>query len=181
MVSAVESLSDVVLANLEKGHKRADVQLALDVLRRAGIPLRPSFVPFTPWATLGDYLKLLEWVEAEGLVDQVDPVQFAIRLLIPPGSLLLSRPGIRPFLGALDAAGFTYRWAHPDPRMDSLQRDVSALAEEAARCGEDPAVTFGRITALAQGRAGRPEAARAFRTPPPERPIPARLTEPWFC
>jgi len=181
VVSAVESLSPVVLANLEKGHTRADVQVALEVLRRAGIALRPAFVPFTPWATIGDFVELLEWVEAEGLVDQIDPVQFAIRLLIPPGSLLLSRPGIQPFLDGLDAARFTYRWAHPDPRMDSLQREVSALAEQAARRDEDPAVTFGRIRMLAYARAGRGEAISRFRTPPPERPIPARLTEPWFC
>jgi radical SAM superfamily enzyme YgiQ (UPF0313 family) len=181
VVSAVESLSEVVLANLEKGHTRADVQVALDVLRRAGIALRPSLVPFTPWATVGDYLELLDWVASEGMVDQVDPVQFAIRLLIPPGSLLLSRPGIRPFLGELDPSGFTYRWTHPDQRMDVLQREVSTLAEAGARCDEDPAVTFGRIRALAHARAGTLEGARAFRAPPPERPIPARLTEPWFC
>jgi len=181
VVSAVESLSEVVLANLEKGHTRADVQVALDVLRRAGIALRPSFVPFTPWATIGDYLELLDWVASEGMVDQVDPVQFTIRLLIPPGSLLLSRPGIRPFLGGLNQAGFTYRWVHPDARMDSLQRDVSSLVEQAARCDEDPAVTIGRIRALAHARAGKPEAAGAFHAPPPERPIAARLTEPWFC
>jgi radical SAM superfamily enzyme YgiQ (UPF0313 family) len=181
VVSAVESLSDVVLANLEKGHTRADVQVALDVLRQVGIALRPSFVPFTPWATTGDYVDLLDWVAREGLVDHVDPVQFTIRLLIPPGSLLLSRPGIRPFLGELDPAGFSYRWTHPDPRMDVLQRDVSALAEAGARSSEDAAVTFGRIRALAHTRAGRLEGAGAFRAPPPERPIPARLTEPWFC
>ena len=181
VVSAVESLSEVVLAKLEKGHTRADVQVALDVLRGAGIALRPSFVPFTPWATSEDYLELLDWVPREGLVDQVDPIQFAIRLLIPPGSLLLSRPGIRPFLGELDPAGFSYRWTHPDPRMDALQREVSALAEQATRSSEDPAVTLGRIRALAFARVGRAEAAGAFRAPPPARPIPARLTEPWFC
>jgi len=181
VVSAVESLSEVVLAKLEKGHTRADVQVALDVLRGAGIALRPSFVPFTPWATSEDYLELLDWVAREGLVDQVDPIQFAIRLLIPPGSLLLSRPGIRPFLGELDPASFSYRWTHPDPRMDALQREVSALAEQATRSGEDPAVTLGRIRALAFARVGRAEAAGAFRAPPPARPIPARLTEPWFC
>jgi radical SAM superfamily enzyme YgiQ (UPF0313 family) len=181
VVSAVESLSEAVLANLEKGHTRADVEVALDVLRRAEIALRPSFVPFTPWATIGDYLELLEWVESEGLVDQVDPVQFTIRLLIPPGSLLLSRPDIRPFLGDLDPAGFTYRWTHPDPGMDVLQREVSRLAEAGARSSEDPAVTFGRIRMRAYARAGRREATSVFREPPPERPIPARLTEPWFC
>lgn len=59
MVSAVESIGDVVLANLEKGHTRADVPVALEIVRRAGIALRPSFVPFTPWTTLDDYLELL--------------------------------------------------------------------------------------------------------------------------
>jgi len=37
MVSAVESLSDTVLANLEKGHTRADVARALQIVRAAGI------------------------------------------------------------------------------------------------------------------------------------------------
>src|SRR5690349_13004176 len=43
VVTAVESLSDVVLANLEKGHTAADVPVALDILRRAGITPRPTF------------------------------------------------------------------------------------------------------------------------------------------
>ncbi len=66
IVSAVESLSDTVLANLEKGHTRADVFTALAILREVGIALRPSLVPFTPWETLDDYLYLLDFVEAEG-------------------------------------------------------------------------------------------------------------------
>ncbi len=154
VVSAVESLSDVVLANLEKGHTRADVSVALDVVRRAGITLRPSFVAFTPWTTLDDYLDVLDFVAAEGLIDQVDSVQYTIRLLIPPGSALLSRPAIWRFLEGLDPAAFTYRWTHPDPRMDQLQREVSALVEDAARFGEDPAVTFSRVRSVAAARAG---------------------------
>src|SRR6059036_1899113 len=63
VVSAVESLSDVVLANLEKGHTRADVVVALDIVRRAGIAPRPTFVAFTPWTTLADYLELFDFVE----------------------------------------------------------------------------------------------------------------------
>ncbi|MGH7549093.1 MAG: CUAEP/CCAEP-tail radical SAM (seleno)protein [Gemmatimonadales bacterium] len=181
VVSAVESLSDLVLANLEKGHTRADVAVALDIVRRAGITLRPSFVPFTPWATLDDYLDILDFVEGEGLIDQVDPVQYTIRLLIPPGSLLLSRPAILPFLGPLDRARLSYRWTHPDSRMDELQREVSALVAERARTGEDAAATFHRLRARAAARAGNPLAGAAVRLPPPERPIPARLTEPWFC
>lgn len=180
VVSAVESLSDVVLTNLEKGHTRADVPVALDIVRRAGIALRPSFVPFTPWATLDDYLELLDFVEAAGLIDHVDPVQWTIRLLIPPGSALLSRPSIEPFLGALDQARFTYRWTHPDARMDRLHGKLTALVAAASESEEDPAVTFYRVRAVAAEHAGRPGPG-GVRLPPPERPIPPRLTEPWFC
>ncbi len=181
VVSAVESLSDVVLANLEKGHTRADVPVALDIVRRAGITLRPSFVAFTPWTTLEVYLEMLDFVEREGIIDQVDPVQYTIRLLVPPGSALLARPAVRRFLGALDRAAFIYRWTHPDPRMDRLHAEVTALVPEATRAGEDPAVTFYRIRTLAAAHAGRSGAPGRVRLPPPERPIPARLTEPWFC
>src|SRR5438876_853087 len=148
----------VSLAHLGKGHPRADIPVALAIVRRAGIALRPSFVPFTPWSTLADYLDLLDFVEAERLIDHVDPVQYTIRLLIPPGSLLLSRPAIHPFLGALDRAAFTYRWTHPDPRMDALQRAASALVERAAGANEDAWTTFYRLRALATECAGLPGA-----------------------
>jgi hypothetical protein len=110
----------------------------------------------------------------------VDPVQLTIRLLVPPGSALLSRPAIRPFLGELDAARFTYRWTHPDARMDQLHQELTALVAAATEAEEDPAVTFSRLRSVAAARAGRPVSG-GVRLPPPERPIPARLTEPWFC
>jgi radical SAM superfamily enzyme YgiQ (UPF0313 family) len=184
VVSAVESLSNTVLANLEKGHTRADVFEALAVMREAGIALRPSFVSFTPWTTLDDYLDVLEVVEREGLIDHVDPVQYAVRLLIPPGSKLLERPAIRPFLGPLDQAAFTYQWTHPDPRMDELHQAVTRLVEGAAKAEEDAALTFQRVWALAYAaRDGHPPAAVACHVShmSPERSRPPRLTEPWFC
>ena len=182
VVTAAESLSDTVLANLEKGHTAADVPVALDILRRAGIAPRPTFVPFTPWATLEDYLGLLDFIADQDLVDHVDPVQLTIRLLVPPGSLLLERAALRPYLGALDAPGLSFRWTHPDPRMDRLQREVSALVAGGARAAEHPAHTFQRIRVLAARHAGRPTPGHThFRAPPPERPIAPRLTEPWFC
>jgi radical SAM superfamily enzyme YgiQ (UPF0313 family) len=182
VVSAVESLSDTVLAHLDKGHTRADVLAALDILDAAGIPLRPSLLPFTPWTTLDDYLDLLDFVAERDLIGQVDPVQFSIRLLVPPGSALLARPDSAAWLGPLDAAAFTHRWAHPDPRLDALQRQVAATAERAAREAVDPAETFAAIGALAYAVAGRPApprrggaGARAARGSAPG------LTESWFC
>jgi radical SAM superfamily enzyme YgiQ (UPF0313 family) len=181
VVSAVEALSDVVLAHLEKGHTRVDVAAAIDLLRRAGIAPRPTFVPFTPWSTLDDYLELFDFLEAQDLVDHVDPVQLTIRLLVPPGSLLLTRPALRAALGRLDAPGLSYRWTHPDPRMDELQRAASALVLDATGAGEAPAVTFYRLRELAARRAGRAATPPPLRRPAPERPVAPRLTEPWFC
>jgi radical SAM superfamily enzyme YgiQ (UPF0313 family) len=181
VVSAVESLSDTVLAHLEKGHTRADVFEALAIMRLAGIALRPSLVSFTPWTSLDDYLDVFEVVEREGLIDHVDPVQYAIRLLIPPGSMLLERAAVRPFLGSLDQAAFSYRWTHPDPRMDELHQEVTRLVEEETKADEDPALTFQRAQALACAiRDGRQPAAVTWHVSP-SRSRPPRLTEPWFC
>src|SRR5262249_21184093 len=89
VVSAVESLSPPVLRRLRKGHTRADVVEALRILEGAGILMQPTFVAFTPWTTARDYLEVLDFVAAHGLVEQVAPVQYSIRLLVPPGSALL--------------------------------------------------------------------------------------------
>ncbi len=181
IVSAVESLSDLVLAYLEKGHTRADVFVALRVVREAGITLRPSLVPFTPWTSLPDYVDMLETIEAEGLVDCIDPIQYAVRLLVPPGSALLSRPYMQASLGRLNATLFAHEWAHPDPRMDRLHREVSALVEHLAGEAQDSAATFRRIKELAYAASGDavPEAPQSYVLCRARSTV--RLTEPWFC
>src|SRR6185369_12165886 len=117
-------------------------------LDAARVPLRPTFVPFTPWTTMDDYLQLIAWIESRGMVEHVDPIQLAIRLLIPPGSLLLEHPDTRPHLGALEPAKLSYAWTHPDARMDRLARDVFAAVEKGA--------TFAEVRALAEAAAQRP-------------------------
>src|SRR5215471_9364728 len=96
LISAVESVSDHVLEILEKNHTREEIVEAVQRVRAAGIAPRPTWVAFTPWTTLGDYLDMLAFIEANGLIDHVDPVQYTIRLLIPPGSYLLNRPEMKP-------------------------------------------------------------------------------------
>jgi len=182
MVSAVESLSDTVLAELDKGHTRADVFEALRITRAAGLALRPSWVAFTPWTTLADYLDMLEVVEREDLIDHVDPVQYTIRLLIPPGSLLLGRASVRPYLGAFDPGSFGYPWHHPDPRMDRLHRAGADAVGAATGASEDARITVRRVRALAAAAAGiaAPATPGAEDAAARRRRVP-RLTEPWFC
>jgi radical SAM superfamily enzyme YgiQ (UPF0313 family) len=181
IVSAAESLSDAVLAHLDKGHTRADIVAALRLTRQAGIALRPTWVAFTPWTTLADYRDMLDFIDAEDLIDQIDPVQYGLRLLVPPGSLLVESPAMRPHLGPLEAGAFAYRWTHPDPRMDDLQSEVSAAVTQAVQRGEEAALTFDRVRTLADDRAGLPRRAPSSPRRSPGRPRPPRLTEPWFC
>jgi radical SAM superfamily enzyme YgiQ (UPF0313 family) len=177
IITAVESLSDRILTILDKNHTRADVEAALGACREAGIALRPTWVAFTPWTTRDDYLEVLHFIEANHLIDHVDPVQYAIRLLIPPGSWLAEHPEAKPHMGALDEAAFTYRWRHPDPHMDELQQEVSRLVEKDAQAGADPGGTFYRVLELAHGR----EPATVSCSLPPDRARAPRLTETWFC
>src|SRR4029077_16489440 len=86
VVSAAESLDDEVLAILDKGHTRADIETALAVTRAAGLSLRPTWVAFTPWTTLAGYRAWLDFIAAKGLVDATDPVQYALGLVVPAGS-----------------------------------------------------------------------------------------------
>jgi radical SAM superfamily enzyme YgiQ (UPF0313 family) len=180
VVSAVESLSETVLARLRKGHTRADVAAALAIMEEAGITLRPTLVAFTPWTTLDDYLDVLAFVAEHDLIHHVDPVQYTIRLLVPPGSALLAEPETREWLGPLDAAAFTYRWDHPDPRMDALYRLVRAAVERGQRAGLGADALFARVRALAHQAAGRPAPPAATPVAARRRPLP-HLTESWFC
>jgi radical SAM superfamily enzyme YgiQ (UPF0313 family) len=181
VVSAVESFNDVVLKYLDKGHTRVDALEAFKIVCEAGIVLRPSLVAFTPWATLDDYVELFDIVEREGLIDAVDPIQYVIRLLVPPGSLLERDPAMAPYLGELDAPSFTYRWTHPDPRMDRLSRDANHVVEEAAKQEEDATVTFARLRELAHAAREDREPKPVAVSSDPNRTRPPRLTEPWFC
>lgn len=177
VISAFESTSDLVLARLDKGHTRRDMEEALAVLRTAGLHPQPTWMPFTPWTTLDDYLHLLAWIREQGLVAHVPAVQLSIRMLIPPDSALLAENAGAEWLRELDGPNFGYAWEHPDPRMDKLQRQVAHVAEQAS--DDDPYLAFAEIQRAACAAAGI--------APPPPLHAPAgavappRMSEHWFC
>lgn len=180
VISAVESISELVLQKIDKGHTKDDVVEALQVLDDAGIAMRPSLLPFTPWTTMDDYIELLEFIDEHDMVENIDPVHLSIRLLVPPGSALLKEPDAHEWVGPLDEAAYSYSWTHPDPRIDELQRRVARISEEASSCDADPYETFQAICDVTYRLADesppdRPERPRRrWRRPP-------RLTESWFC
>ena len=187
VISAVESFSETVLLHLDKGHTRQDIFRAHEILQSVGITLRPSLVAFTPWTTLEDYAEMFDLVDQHKLIDCIDPVQYSIRLLVPPGSALLTPPETHPtpmaqFLGSLDQKKFQHTWIHPDPRMDPLQQAVSGIVEEGTKTEEDPEQTFYRVWELVCDTAGLPfSSLNKTASINPHRERPPRMTEPWFC
>ena len=177
VTSAIESVDDVVLQLFDKGHTRADFLDAVALCGTAGVTLVPTFVAFHPWLTLDGYCELLETIDALDLVDRLSPIQLAIRLLVPKGSRLLELEQMQAHLGAFAAETLSYRWTHPDPRVDDLQREVMALV--GTRLTSDRWRVFDEVRAIARARAGLPFA-------PDTRPARARATvpylnEPWYC
>jgi pyruvate-formate lyase-activating enzyme len=163
VVSAFESVNDDTLVLLDKGHTAADAARAVELLRGHGIEIRPSWLPFTPWATLDDVRAIADFVAAHDLVPNVDPVQLTIRLLVPEGSLLL---GHVDGLGPWDADRLTYTWRSP---LDPLQQELAMLVETMA--DEPLPVVHDAIrVALGLGPLGLTET----------RDVP-RIDEPWFC
>ncbi|HET7754871.1 MAG TPA: CUAEP/CCAEP-tail radical SAM protein, partial [Anaeromyxobacteraceae bacterium] len=76
-------------------------------------------------------------------------------------------------------AALTWRWRHPDPRMDRLQARVAAEVEAAAAAHEEPLATIARVKVLALAEAGLPH-GHVRTLAPDQRRVP-RLTESWFC
>ena len=177
VVSAFESIRDDVLAKLDKGHRVADMERVVTLLRAVGLPLQPTWIPFTPWDSLEGYIQFLSWIEARGLVNAVAPLQLSLRLLIPPRSGLLQRFSACAWLGELQPERFAYAWQHPDPAVDALQQRLEALTN---RLGKDwkHASVFQRTRALAYEAAGRTDVPASLL---PQKPPPPRLTEDWFC
>ena len=153
---------------------------ALAVVRGAGMSLRPTFV-------------------AVHAVDDAGRLPGAVRLhprprpagrgrsrcscrsacWSRPGSLLLAAPDIAPYLGALDPEALTYRWTHPDPRMDRSRPTSRRWSKPPP--GERPGRGHVRPHPPPGRRRRRRRHARRQAAPAPVGRRPPHLTEPWFC
>ena len=179
VTSAFESVDDRVLDILAKGHSRADMEKAIGLARAAGLTLAPTFMPFTPWMTADGYLDLLRFVATFGLVPFVAPVQYAMRLLVPEGSLLLEVPEIQAHLGAFDGAKLSYRWRHPDPAMDALFENVRDMVATGVSLGHRE--LFARIWHHAHRAAGQNPPPLPRTGPTVTAAAPPQFSEPWYC
>jgi len=166
-----------ILVHLDKGHTAEEAVQAVALLREHGIEIRPSWLPFTPWATPQDILDMFDFVVANEMVGNVDPIHYTIRLLVPKGSLLLDRPEIAPYLGDYDEDRLTYEWQAGDSQLDLLHGELAEIVEADVAAEVDSVSTFGTLYKAVAHAAGRPTALPDLGDVEP-RP---RLTEAWFC
>ena len=181
VTSAVEAVQDDVLRLLDKGHTRRDFLRALALCRQAGLCLNPTFVAFMPWVSLADYIDLLTVIAAQGLIGHVAPIQLAMRLLIPDGSKLLDLSEMQPALREFDTDALSYRWEHPDVRMDGLCAEAFQLVQSSEAEGAGRHEIFERLWHAAHKAARIPAPPVPAPVAPPARgPVPY-LDEPWYC
>ena len=181
VTSAVESVDDSVLALLDKGHTREDFVEALRLCREVGLTLHPTFVAFTPWISIAGYRDLLAVIAELDLIEEVSPIQLAIRLLIPAGSKLLELPEVQALVGPFDEEALVHPWRHPEPEVDRLQVEVQALVRSASAGHEHRRQIFSRVWSLAEGADGAPpNPFPSWFSEVGPRPVPY-LTEPWYC
>jgi radical SAM superfamily enzyme YgiQ (UPF0313 family) len=182
VTSAVESVDDRELVNLDKGHTVQDFVRATSLLRSTGLGFNPTFVTFTPWTTKASFQRLLETIADLRLVANVSPVQYAIRLLIPAGSLLLELPEVTAMVQPFDEKSLCYPWENPDPAVDDLYDQVRMTVLDCQARGATRLETFEAIWRLAA--VGLPvrhrDSVLARARVAPSQAIP-RLTEAWYC
>jgi hypothetical protein len=180
VTSAVEAVDDAILERFDKHHSRADFARAVGLLRDTGLALNPTFVAFTPWTTRAGYLDFLRVIWDLDLAENVAPIQYAIRLLIPAGSRLLELPDVRALVAPFAEAALAYPWAHPDPAMDQLYRDVM----RAVRVRRPRPEAFQLVWQLAEAALAAPIGGRKYfvttQRRPDREPIPS-MSEPWYC
>ena len=105
---------------------------------------------------------------------QVAPIQLAIRLLIPEGSLLLELPEIRNLVGLFDARALYYPWRNPDAGLDVLCGRIQETIKREEKRRTSRAEIFRQIWELAES-GEFPDIPMVSRATIPY------LTEPWYC
>ena len=107
------------------------------------------------------------------MVENVGPIQLAMRLLIPAGSLLLELAEIREMIGLFDPAALSYKWQHSDRELDQLCAEIQKLIQHEERRKASRSEIFSKIWELAHGQPHDFHLASPATIP--------YLNEPWYC
>ncbi|MGA7462966.1 MAG: CUAEP/CCAEP-tail radical SAM protein [Candidatus Korobacteraceae bacterium] len=184
ITTAVESIDQHDLEIYGKHHTKEDFVECVQILRSTELQINPTFIAFSPWTTVRTYLDFLNLIVNLDLIENVAPIQYALRLLIPASSKLLELDEVRSLVGKFDQQSLVYPWLHREPAVDELQCKIMTIVQLGLSRHENRRSIFRRIWELAQQACGG-SADQQWRTSfldqaPPRASIPY-LTEPWYC
>lgn len=180
VTSAVESIDDHILEVFDKRHTREDFFRVVEIFDKIGLNLNPTFVTFTPWTTVQGYKELLAILNELNLVENVSPIQLAIRLLIPTGSKLLEHPEAKKFVGGYNQEKLSYEWTNPDPRVEELFGQVRGIIHSSQQEGRSRYEIFEQIWNCTNEFLGADEPLPKPLNDIQRSTIPY-LNEPWYC
>ena len=124
VISAFETTNDKVLTILEKNHTSNDLNNSIEISKKFGIDIRPTWMPFSPWTELEDLSNIVELIEGYQLRETVDPIQLTIKLLIPKHSLIIKRPEIKKYLGDYEKESLSFQWQYENIHAEKLQSSL---------------------------------------------------------
>src|SRR5437773_2224424 len=124
--------------------------------------------------------ELLRVLRENDLVENVAPIQLAIRLLIPAGSRLLELEEVRRMVAPFDPSALVYPWQSPDPRVDELCKEVEEIVATSEKRKLSRRAIFERIWKAVHQAAGE-EAEIAAQPVPVSRAEGPYLNEPCYC
>ena len=175
IVSAFESVDPKTLEILDKNHTVADMAEAIGIVASSGGHIRPTWLPFSPWTTVSDVADMVGFIDVHRIWEATDPVQLAVRLLVPEGSLMESHPELAPHLLDYRPSSLSWTWDFAQPGTSGLFDELDRIATKAADCGAEAMSTLSEMRRVVLQAAGREVGEM-----PDGRPTP-RLTEAWFC
>lgn len=178
VTTAVESVDDTILEYLDKGHTAAEFEQVVRLMKQYEIALAPTFIPFTPWTTINNYIDLLNKIAELKLIMSVNPVQLSLRLLIPSGSRILELPKQETCITDFNPASLGYTWEHRDAEVDVLQENIRNWTEQAESEGLSRLQIFNGIRRIALSAAGSDE--KDVTEEQCGVPVPVH-SESWYC
>ena len=178
VTTAVESVDDTILEYLDKGHTAAEFEQVVSLMKQHEIALAPTFIPFTPWTTISNYIDLLNKIAELKLIMSVNPVQLSLRLLIPSGSRILELPKQETCITDFNPASLGYTWEHRDAEVDVLQENIRNWTEQAESEGLSRLQIFNGIRRIALSAAGSDE--KDVTEEQCGEPVPVH-SESWYC
>ena len=178
VTTAVESVDDTILEYLDKGHTATEFEQVVSLMKQHAIALAPTFIPFTPWTTVSNYIDLLNKIAELKLIMSVNPVQLSLRLLIPSGSRILELPKQETCITDFNPASLGYTWVHRDAEVDALQTNIRNWTEQAESKGLSRLEIFNGIRRIALNAAGSDE--KDVTEEQCGEPVPVH-SESWYC